>query len=241
MSESVRGLLVRGIAAARTGNPQDKQEARFYLDWVLRSPDADPDQQVAAWLELSQIEDDPKKKRDCLENVIAIDQANGPARRGLAILDGRLKPEDMIDPSQTVEPVKPVATPEPSAVRRYVCPKCGGKMSYDAAQHVLTCVDCGNHVPEDQAVQPGALIADQDFFATLPTAKAYRSACGRAAVSIRLRRDAQAHSCLDGPSTLSARRPRRARRDCRAARRVSAILGFQPGRDLEVACGGSRA
>src|SRR5512139_101950 len=116
MSESIRQMLVRGVAAAKTGQARDKEEARFYLEWVLRSGDAAPDQKATAWLWLSQIEDDPKKKRDCLENVLACDPANGPARRGLAILDGRLKAEDIIDPNKPIDPVKPDATPRPSQV-----------------------------------------------------------------------------------------------------------------------------
>ena len=106
MSESVRQLLVRGVAAARTGEARDKEEARYYLEWVLRHNEASSDQKSTAWLWLSQIEDDPRKKRDCLENILAGDPANGPARRGLAILDGRLKPEDIIDPNKPIEPVK---------------------------------------------------------------------------------------------------------------------------------------
>ena len=102
MSETARELLVRGVAAAKTGQARDREEARFYLEWVLRSDDAASDQKASAWLWLSQIEDDPQKKRDCLENVLGWDPANGPARRGLAILDGRLKPEDIIDPDKPI-------------------------------------------------------------------------------------------------------------------------------------------
>ena len=174
MSESVREMLVRGVAAAKTGQARDKEEARFYLEWVLRSEDAESDQKTTAWLWLSQVEDNPQKQRECLENVLAADPANGPARRGLAILDGRLKSEDVINPNQPIEPVRPDAAPSPAGVRRYACPKCAGRMSFDAAKHLLTCEYCGNHLFEYQAIQQGALISEQDFTATLPTAKAYR-------------------------------------------------------------------
>jgi DNA-directed RNA polymerase subunit RPC12/RpoP len=174
MSESVRQMLVRGVAAAKTRQARDTQEARFYLEWVLRSGDAESDQKTTAWLWLSEVEDDPNKKRDCLENVLAYDPANGPARRGLALLDGRLKAEDVIDPNRPITPVAPNVAPSPAGVRRYVCPKCGGRMSYDAAKRSLTCEYCGNHLFEYQALQQGALITEQDFTATLPTAKAYR-------------------------------------------------------------------
>jgi DNA-directed RNA polymerase subunit RPC12/RpoP len=174
MSESVREMLVRGVAAAKTRQPRDKEEARFYLEWVLRSGDAESDQKTSAWLWLSEVEDDPKRKRDCLENVLAFDPANGPARRGLALLDGRLKAEDVIDPNRPIAPVAPNVSPSPKGVRRYACPKCGGRMAYDAAKRSLTCEYCGNHLFEYQALQQGALISEQDFAATLPTAKAYR-------------------------------------------------------------------
>ncbi len=174
MSESTRELLVRGVAAAKTGQARDKEEARFYLEWVLRESEATSDQKATAWLWLSQIEDDPQKKRDCLENVLAWEPANGPARRGLAILDGRLKAEDIIDPNKPIEPVRPDATPQPSGVRRYACPKCGGRMSYIADKRSLVCDYCGNHLYEYQAIQQGALIAEQDFTAALATAKGHR-------------------------------------------------------------------
>jgi DNA-directed RNA polymerase subunit RPC12/RpoP len=174
MSESVRALLVRGMAAAKTGQARDKEEARFYLEWVLRSYDATSDQKAAAWLWLSQIEDDPGKKRDCLENVLAHDPANVPARRGLAILEGRLKPDDIVDPNRPVEPVKPAATPQPAGVRRYVCPKCGGRLSYVADKRSLVCDYCGNRLQEYQALQQGALVGEEDFTIALATARGHR-------------------------------------------------------------------
>jgi DNA-directed RNA polymerase subunit RPC12/RpoP len=174
MSESVRNLLVRGVAAAKTGQERDKQEARFYLEWVLRSADATSQQKATAWLWLGEIESDPAKKRDCLENVLANDQTNAPARRGLALLDGRLKPEDLIDPNQPIAPVKPDETPAPASVRRYACPKCGGNMSFVAGQRALACDYCGHRLYEFQAIQQGALIGEQDFIVTLSTAKAHR-------------------------------------------------------------------
>jgi DNA-directed RNA polymerase subunit RPC12/RpoP len=174
MSESIRQLLVRGVAAAKTGQARDREEAHYYLEWVLRSGDATSEQKSTAWLWLSQIEDDPKKKRDCLENVLAWDPANGPARRALAMLDGRLKAKDIIDPNQPIEPVTPAATPQPASVRRYACPQCGGRMSFVAGSRSLVCDYCGNRLHEYQAIQQGALITEQDFTTALATVKGHR-------------------------------------------------------------------
>ena len=151
-----------------------KEEARYYLEWALRSGDATSDQKATAWLWLSQIEDDPRKKRDCLENILALDPANGSARRGLALLDGRLKAEDVINPNQPIEPVKPDATLQPSGVRRYACPKCGGRMSYLGDKRALVCDYCGHRLHEYQALQQGALVNEQDFTTALATAKGHR-------------------------------------------------------------------
>jgi DNA-directed RNA polymerase subunit RPC12/RpoP len=171
MSETVRQFLVRGIAAAKTNDPRDKEEARRYLNRAVSAEDADFEQRAKAWLWLSQLEDDPVKKRDCLENVLAIDPSDPLARRGLALLDGRLKPEDVVDPNQ---PIAPAAAPAKPTMRRYACPKCGGKLAYHPAKRALTCDYCGHRLSEFQAIQQGALVQEQDFTATLPTAKAHR-------------------------------------------------------------------
>jgi hypothetical protein len=46
---NVRDLLTRGIAAAKAGN---REEARFYLEWVLIT-EATEEQRLQAWLWLS--------------------------------------------------------------------------------------------------------------------------------------------------------------------------------------------
>ena len=79
MSDEARDLLVYGIAAV---NANDRDEARFYLEWVLRI-DADLDQETEAWYYLSKITDDPVEKRKCLENVLAAYPNHGEARRDL--------------------------------------------------------------------------------------------------------------------------------------------------------------
>ncbi|HZY44319.1 MAG TPA: TFIIB-type zinc ribbon-containing protein [Anaerolineae bacterium] len=171
-SDSIHDLLVRGIAAAKSNQPQDKEEARYFLNWALRSDGISYEQQAEAWLWLSQVEDAPAKKRDCLENVLAIDPGNPLARRGLLILAGQLKPEDVTNP---IGPDQPIETSSAPKTRRYVCPRCGGSLAFDPNRKQLTCAYCGNHLYEYDAIQQGALapIEEQNFIATLSTRKAH--------------------------------------------------------------------
>jgi DNA-directed RNA polymerase subunit RPC12/RpoP len=174
MSESVYDLIVRGVAAAKTGRPGSREEARFYLEKALRRDDAEPDQRARAWLCLSQIEDDPGKRREYLESVLAIDPGNGSAHQALAIMDGRLKAEDVIDPERPIEPVEPDEVPLRSEVHRPVCPKCGGRVSFDVDRQSLACSYCGEPLVQGAAIRQAESVKEQDFFATLPTAKGHR-------------------------------------------------------------------
>lgn len=171
MSDSVRSLLVRGIAAAKAEEPD---EARFFLEWVLREQDASDEQKVNAWLWLSQLKPDPADRRDCLENALALDPSNALARRGLAFLNHSVSSADVVDPFDKPQPVTTPAALTASQVRRYVCPQCGGRMSFAADKRKLTCASCGHQTWEYKAIQDGALVREQDFAAALPTAKAHR-------------------------------------------------------------------
>lgn len=172
MSESIRPLLVRGIAAAKAN---ERDEARFYLEWVLREIEAGDEQKVSAWLWLSQISDQPEQRRECLENALALDPTNALARRGLALLNQPATTDAPVhDPFQPDLPIRPADAPQPPSVRRYVCPKCGGKMAFAAQSRKLICTYCGHQLWEYQAIQSGALAHEQDFAATLPMTKAHR-------------------------------------------------------------------
>jgi len=173
MSDAVRDLLTRGVAAAKAG---EKKEARFYLEWVIRREDAEGSQRAQAYLWLSEVSDDPAERRNCLEEVLALEPGNALARRGMAILQGRLRPEDIIDHRRPVQPAAPAPVTQ-DTVRRYVCPKCGGKMTYAADHRAVQCERCGHRMWEYDAITHGLqplAVAEQDFVATLPTARAHR-------------------------------------------------------------------
>ncbi len=166
MSEGIRDLLIRGIAAAAAG---DKQEARFYLEWVLRLEPTE-EQRVKAWFWLSQISDNPAEKRQCLENILAIDPIHPEARRALAVLDGRLQPDEMIDPNRLN--IAASDTPQPVQLQRFVCTDCGGRMVYDPRGQLI-CEYCAQHKVASTSATEGGSIEEQDFVLTLATARGH--------------------------------------------------------------------
>ena len=131
MSESARDLLVRGIAAARAGYAE---EARWYLERVLRT-DTTGEQRRDTYVWLSDISKDAASKRKHLENAFAEAPHDPDIRRRLAILDGRLNPNEMV---QHGIPTAPRAEPGPS-----LCPECGGPLIFTADGTERQCERCG--------------------------------------------------------------------------------------------------
>ncbi len=163
MQDNLRDLLTRGVAAARAGQAE---EARFFLEWLLRSepPSAEL---LEAWYWLGEVSPDPAEKRRCLEEVLARDPADPRARRALAILDGRLKPEDIVDPDRLS--VQTAAGPTPAEARRFTCPKCGGRMVYAPDGQALVCDHCARREARDATAA-----ARQDFTVAMATARGHR-------------------------------------------------------------------
>jgi hypothetical protein len=174
MRDDVQLVLTRGIAAAKSSYQGSVEEARGELQRVLRAVDAESDQKAEAWLWLSRITNDPAERRRCLESALAMDPGHGEAHQLLAILDGRLKPEDIVGPHASVQPVSPNSSLSVGEVRRFACPKCGGILSFSAGQLSLTCSHCGAAVTDPVTNHKEETVKEQDFFAVLPTAKARR-------------------------------------------------------------------
>jgi DNA-directed RNA polymerase subunit RPC12/RpoP len=163
----VRDLLVRGIAAAKAG---DRAEAVHYLEWALRQqPTGEQETEAKLWL--SEACESPDEARRWLEDVLAGDPTNPRARRKLALLDGRLRREDLIDPDKPL-PASAEARPTITNPDRFSCPKCGGRMAYAPDGEALQCDHCGTRLgvgSSATAVAP----EDNDFVLALATARGH--------------------------------------------------------------------
>lgn len=175
-----RLLLAQGIAAAKEG---DLDEAYHYLGRVLRAPAEDADK-TRAWLWLSQTFDNPADKRYCLEQVLVLDPTHGTARRGLAVLDGRLNPQEIINPDQLEREVSDV--PVEAEAEQFTCPRCAGHMNYTpdgepgaASGRALICEFCNyrQEVGADGRPQAesrfGQGAFEQEFTAAMATARGH--------------------------------------------------------------------
>jgi hypothetical protein len=145
-------LLSQGLAAAHavvfTGSEVDREEAEFFLDWALNS-ELPLEDQMEAWLWLSRIATTPERKKECLENVLAIRPAHADARREMAVLEGRLKPEDVrADPWASGQGVAQGGAIASGEARRFPCPKCGASLLMQPGMSTLACQFCGAKVDE---------------------------------------------------------------------------------------------
>ncbi len=165
MSDSARGWLIRGIAAAKA---EDFEEARFYFERAINS-NPSPRQLADASYWLSELTQDRSEKRDLLEQVLLHEPTHYAARRNLAILDGRLDPRAVIEPDESLPPAPPDAhLPEAT---RFECPNCGARMQYVADGNSLECEYCDRKQTLQSSVGEDEAILEQDYILALATAK----------------------------------------------------------------------
>jgi predicted RNA-binding Zn-ribbon protein involved in translation (DUF1610 family)/ribosomal protein S27E len=172
-STSFRISLAQGIGAVKEG---DMDEAYYCLTRVLRG-DWDEENRANAWLWLSQVVTADDEKRHCLEQVLALKPAHGLARRGLAVLDGRLHADDIIDPDQLEREVSD--EPVEAEAEQFTCPQCAGHMNYTPDGRSLLCEFCryqqelgeDGEAPKESRFGRGEF--EQEFMAALATAKGH--------------------------------------------------------------------
>lgn len=188
-STDVRYLLTRGRAAAKAGS---KEEARHYLEWVLLT-ESDAEEKNEAWYWLAVISEGPAAKRRYLEEIFARNPTHARARRLLALMDGRLQEEDLINPEDL--PVAPVGTRAANS-HRFLCPRCAARMVFAPDGESLYCEHCGY----GKAPQAGReAVSEQDFFVAMATARGHSRAEAMQAFTC----DGCAASFLLAPETIS--------------------------------------
>lgn len=157
--------LQSGINDTSSGN---KENVRRHLDHVLNTSN---DHYVLAetWFKISELIDDQIEKRQALKNCLAYNLHHVRAHKALAILDGKLKADEIIDPDQL-----PPAPKGPHAVEaeRFMCPKCGGRMCFSPDGQSLVCEYCA--LNQKLTAQPGG-IDEKDFIVAMATARGHRN------------------------------------------------------------------
>jgi predicted RNA-binding Zn-ribbon protein involved in translation (DUF1610 family) len=155
-------LLRAGIIELKSG---DRASARRYLDRCVYMS-TDHDVMAEAWYWLSQTTDNPHEQRQALENCLANDLHHARAHRALAVLDGRLKADEIIDPDASVPP----AGLQDARALRFTCARCGGRMVYAPDGHSLVCEYCRNH----ERVSPDApSSSENDFILAMATRRGH--------------------------------------------------------------------
>ena len=143
--------------------------ARRYLERALDVVDDEETRAKASWL-MCEITTDPIEKRKLLETVLAWDRNNAQARRALMILDGKLKPEDIVDADRLPAQDSGVQS---SNTDRFACPNCGARMVFAPDGHSLYCEHCSrNETLADQF--DGDEPAGRDFLLAMATVQGHR-------------------------------------------------------------------
>ena len=173
-------LLYDGITALKGG---DRNLARSLLQraTMVKAADSRP------WLWLSGTTDDPNEQRQLLEKAVAADPGNPTARRGLAMLNAQMEGKPMPEavrpqppPSQFSQSLHESQTLDAQA-QTFLCPKCGGHMSFNVHKGDLTCEFCGyTQVTEKRLAADTGEVA---IGAVLPTQRAHRWAAALHRVS----------------------------------------------------------
>ncbi len=159
-----RELLKSGIIEAKAGS---RESARRYFDRAVYISH-DHNVLAEAWFWMSQVTEDAAEKRKALENCLAHDLRHARARRALAIIDGKLKEEEIIDPDRL--PLAPEGLRAADA-ERFMCPKCGGRMSFAPDGQSLLCEYCSRN-QKFSVTQPG-LAQEKDFIIAMATVRGH--------------------------------------------------------------------
>ena len=163
ISDYGKDLLRTGIIEAKAGH---KESARRYLDRAVYMS-RDHDVMAEAWYWLAQVMDDTGEKRKAIENCLAHDLQHARARKMLAILDGKLKEDEIIDADKLPQAPERLRATDAD---RFMCPKCGGRMAFAADGQSLVCDYCTSKHAMGFASQPAV---EKDFVTAMATMRGH--------------------------------------------------------------------
>lgn len=136
---------------------------------LLNSADARP------YLWLSTTTDDPEEQREYLEKAVAADPTNAAARRGLAMLTGKIHPSRLLEHDAAPEIELPEGELEAQG-QTFLCPQCGGRLAFSVSRRRLTCEYCGYEgqgaASQDSGSDAGQAGQMLDF--VMPTSRGHR-------------------------------------------------------------------
>ena len=161
--EYAKELLRSGIIEAKAGS---KESARRYLDRAIYMSGSH-EVLAEAWFWMGEVTDDPIEKRKALENCLAHDMRHSRARRALALVDGKLKADEVVNPDK----LPPASDGQRKAdADRFMCPKCGGRMAFAPDGQTLVCDYC----TRGQVLGIGSQEAEEkDFIVAMATARGH--------------------------------------------------------------------
>ena len=168
MSEArIRSLMHSGVAALKNG---EMNAARNYFERALYSA-RDHDILADLWFYLSEAESEDEKKRHALDEALAYRMTHPRARRSLAILNGTLKADEIVDSNRIAAPD---TSDRDTNAERFDCPNCGGRMSFSPDGQTLVCEFCAveNAEEEEEA-------KEQDFFSAMATLRGHSKPVAR--------------------------------------------------------------
>ena len=126
-----RESFVAGYFALRRGDRSGAMEQ--FRELVEEQPDF-----VDAWVWLAGVAPDEEEQIHHLEEALVRDPAHPLARDAMAVLQGRVAPEQL----------KTATGTQATAVR---CPKCAGSLHYEPRAKVVTCAHCGHTLALQEA------------------------------------------------------------------------------------------
>ncbi len=158
-------LLRDGISAVKNGQHRLAQSV-LRRAVLLNQGDARP------YIWLSAATQDPAEQRDYLEQAVIVDPGNATARRGLAILAGKLNAADLLAVGEGIDRRKEAGPEEAESEETFQCPQCGAALVFDPGQNGLACQFCGTLQPSPARPEAGS--PGQDLDMVLPTRRGHR-------------------------------------------------------------------